>query len=232
MRAPRASPAILFALLAACGGAPDAAPHRSGGAPTVASLAAPTGAAVADLKSGRLAEARATLEASLAKDPDGMGALGDLAVSYAMEERFDAARQLFEEVLAQGSPRDQQSALVNIAELYAIDGYLTAAGAYLASAKAIDPSRPEPSYALALLADARGDGAGAATAMREALDADSSGSARRALAFVYPEEQLHLEALVAEVSGDTAGAEVRWRDLAHGRFSALVQAAQRRLEGP
>jgi Flp pilus assembly protein TadD len=176
--------------------------------------------------------ARARLEADLARDPDGIGALNDLAVSYSMEERFDAARQLLEEVLTRGAPREQQAALVNLGELYALDGYLTAAHAHLASAKAIDPTRPEPSYALALLADARGDRAGAASALREALDSDRLGAARRALAFVYSEERLHLDALVADATGDAATADARWRELARGRFPALAQAAQRHLEEP
>lgn len=231
MRLLRASPAIFLAL-AACGGAVDTMPRRVDGAPTTAALSTPSGPGATSLRSGRLAEARATLEATLASNPDGLGALNDLAVSYAMEERFDAARQLLEEVLARGGPRDQQSALVNLAELYAIDGYVTAAATYLASAKAIDASRAEPSYALALLADARGDRAGTAAAIRDALEADRSGAARRALAFVYPEERTHLEALVAEASGDGAGAEARWRELARGRFPALALAAQRRLEAP
>jgi Flp pilus assembly protein TadD len=159
-----------------------------------------------------------------------LAALNDLAVTYAAEQRFDAARALFEEVLARGGPHDQQAALVNLAELYALDGYLTAAEAHLASARAIDPNRPEPSYALALLADARGDRPGALVAIRRALDGDSAGTGRRALAFLYPEERQHLDALVAEAVGDAPIADARWREVARGRFRTLAQAALRRLE--
>jgi tetratricopeptide (TPR) repeat protein len=188
-----------------------------------------------DLRNGRTSDARVQLERSLAADPDGMAALNDLGVTYAMEERFDAARQLLEEVLARGGPREQQAALVNLGELYAIDGYLEAALAHLESARAVDPTRPEPSYALALLKDLRGDRAGTQAALRLALDLDHGGAARRDLSFVYPEERAHLEALVAEASGDAAGAASRWRDVARGRFPALAAAAQRHLddlEGP
>jgi len=129
-----------------------------------------------------------------------------------------------------GGPREQQAALVNLAELYAVDGYLNAAQAYLGSARAIDPSRPGPAYAAALLADARGDRAGAVAAARMAMRADEGGAARRAFAFAYPEERIHLEALVAEASGDLAVAEARWRELRAGRFPVLAQAAQRHLE--
>ncbi len=231
MRALRLTPAILVAL-AACGGQPEATPRRSDGAPLLGVLAAPTAAATRDLRAGRLPEARAQLEEALTKDPDEIAALNDLAVSYSMEERFDAARHLLEEALARGAPREQQAALVNLGELYALDGYLSAALAHLASAKAIDPARPEPSYGLALLADAQGDRTGSRAALREALEADRGGGARRELTFLYPEERLHLEALIAEASADAATAGARWRELARGRFPVLGQAAQRHLEEP
>ena len=232
MPLPRATPAILLVLLAACGGEVAPQPRRADGTPLLAALAAPSGPASSDLRSGRLAEARSKLEGELASDPDGLGALNDLAVSYSMQERFDAARQLLEEGLTHGGPADQRRSLVNLGELYAIDGYLGAAEAHLTAARAIDPTQPEPSYGLALLADGRGDRAAAASALRDAMGADPSGVARRGLAYLYPEERLHLEALVAEVSGDAAGADARWRELARGRFPVLAQAAQRHLEGP
>lgn len=205
---------------------------RSGGTPLSAVLASPAGAATQDLRGGRLAQARSQLEQALAQDPDRMAALNDLAVTYAVEERFEASRNLLDEVLSHGTPREQQLALVNLGELYALDGYLTAAQAHLASAAAIDPERPEPWYAMALLADGHGDRAGAEAALHQALEADRTGAARGGFAFVYAEERLHLEALVYEASGDAAGALGRWRELARGRFPSLAQAAQRRLEGP
>lgn len=231
MRALRAIAAVGL-VLAACGGQPEPVPRRSDGMPVMAMLAAPSAPAMRDLRSGRLSDAKAQLEDALAKDPDGMAALNDLAVSYAVEERFDAARQLLEEVVARGAPREQQAALVNLGEIYALDGYASAAETYLTSARAVDPARPEPSYALALLADAHGDRAAALAAMRGAAEADRGGLARRDLAFLYPEERLHLDALLAEATGDAAAAGARWRELARGRFPALAQAAQRRLEEP
>jgi len=219
-------------VLAACGGQAEQATLPSDASPLAVMLASPSGPAVSDLRGGRPARARSQLEGSLAADPDGMAALNDLGVSYALEERFDAARQLLEEVLARGAPPVQQAALVNLGELYALDGYLDAALTHLASAREIDPTRAEPSYALALLADARADPAAAEAALRAALVADPSGSARRDLVFLYPEERLHLEALVAEAAADKAGAGVKWRELAHGRFPALAATAQRHLEEP
>jgi tetratricopeptide (TPR) repeat protein len=230
MRLAQALGLISLAVFAGCGGELDAQPRRVDGAPVIAALAAPSTPAAADLRAGRLQAARTTLEGLLSSNPDGISALNDLAVTYSAEERFDAARQLFEEVLARGGPRDQQSALVNLGELYAVDGYLGAAEAHLTSARAIDPSRAEPAYALALLADERGDRVLALARMRDALDADPTGTARRALVSLYAEERVHLEALSAEASGDTATAEARWRELARGRFRVLAQAAQRHLE--
>lgn len=230
MRASRVIPALCLAL-AACGGELDAAPRQAAGTPLLAALVEPSAPATAELRAGRMPEARALLERSLAQDPEARGALNDLAVTYAAQERFDAARQLFEEALARGAPRDQQAALVNLGELYALEGYLSAAQAHLESARAVDPGRAEPQYALALLADARGDAGQAGTALQAALDADRTGALRRELVFVYPEERLHLEALVAEATGDVATAQARWRDLARGQFPALAQAAARHLEG-
>jgi tetratricopeptide (TPR) repeat protein len=232
MRVSRLTPAISLALLAACGGQLESQPRRADAAPGFAALAAPDTAGTRALRAGRLGEARADLERSLAADPDSIAALNDLAVSYYLDERFDAARQLLEEVLARGKPREQQAALVNMGELYALDGYLSAANAHLTSARAIDPARPEPAYALALLSDARGDRAGALATMREALRLDEGGAARRDFAYLYPEERVHLEALVAEAAGDATQAEARWRELRSGRFPALAQAAQRHLEEP
>jgi Flp pilus assembly protein TadD len=227
MRLLQASLALM--LLAACGGEIDASPRRSDGVPLLAVLAAPEGAGTRELRAGRVSEARLLLESALTDDPDRVAALNDLAVSYYLEERVGAARQLYEEVLARGGPREQIAALVNLAELYALDDFTAAATAHIDAARAIDPARPEPSYALAMLADASGDDARAQAALREALQKDEGGAARHELAFAYPEERLHLEALVAEAVGDAAGAEGRWRALAEGRFPALADAARRHL---
>lgn len=203
---------------------------RGDGAPLVATLASPGGAGADCLRAGDLAGARAVFEAALGADPDRLSALNDLAVSYVLDGHGDAARRLLDEVVAQGTPAEQQAALVNLGELYSEEGYVSAARAYLETARSIDPQRPEPIYALALLADARGDLAGARQAVRDALRRDEGGAARAGLAYVYPEERVHLEALVAEATGDPAARE-RWRDLATGRFAALAAAAERHLAG-
>ncbi len=203
---------------------------RGDGAPLVATLASPGGAGADRLRAGDLAGARAVFEAALGADPDRLSALNDLAVSYVLDGHGDAARRLLDEVVAQGTPAEQQAALVNLGELYSEEGYVSAARAYLETARSIDPQRPEPIYALALLADARGDLAGARQAVRDALRRDEGGAARAGLAYVYPEERVHLEALVAEATGDPAARE-RWRDLATGRFAALAAAAERHLAG-
>ena len=232
MRVSRVSFLVPVVALAACGGPVETAPRRADATPLLAVLAAPAAPGARALRSGRLAEARGRLEATLAQDPDRASALNDLAVSYYLDARLDAARQLLEEVIARGGPREQQVALVNLAEVYAQDGYASAALAYLDSARAVDRARPEPAYALALLADARGDRAATAAAMKDALRADDGGAARKDLAFAFPEARVHLDALLAEASGDAAVADARWRELRAGRFPLLVQAAQRHLEEP
>ncbi len=220
----------LALLLAACGGAEQRLVARGDGVPVLATLATRGGTGAERLRAGDLAVARALFEADLAQDPDRLSALNDLAVSYVLDGHGDAARRLLDEVVASGDPLAQQAALVNLGELYAAEGYVSAAQAYLETARSLEPSRPEPLYALALLADGRGDLAAARSTVREALRRDDGGAARAALAYVYPEERVHLEALVAEQAGERTATD-RWRELAGGRFAALAAAAERHLAG-
>jgi len=222
-------PLVALLALAACGGAePSRLAIREDSTPALATLASPATAGAALLFSGDLPGARAAYEADLAGRPDRLGPLNDLAVGYFLEGHVDAARRLLDEVVASGTPRQQQAALLNLGALYAVEGHATAAQAYLEAARALDPARPEPHYALALLADARGDGAAARSALREALRLDD-GTARAGLAFPFREGRRHLDGLLAAQAGDRARAEAAWRDLAAGRFPALAAAAARHL---
>ncbi len=229
-RSHRLGATLLALALAACGGAEPRPPTREA-SPLLAVLASPTGPGPDHLRAGDLAGARALFEGELARDPDALGALNDLAVSYFLEGHADAARRLLDEVVAKGGVAEQQAALLNLGELYAADGYVSAAQAYLETARGLDPSRAEAWYALALLADARGDAERGRSALDEALQRDGAGAARAAFAYVYPEERMHLEALVAEQAGDGALAADRWRALAAGRFAALAATAERHLAG-
>ncbi len=195
----------------------------------LAMLSSPGGSGTAELRSGDLAGARLAFESALGADPDRVAALNDLAVAYYLDGRFDAARQLLDEVVARGGAREQQAALLNLGELYALDGYVSAAQAHFASARGVDPGRPEPFYALSLLSDARGDSPGALALLRYAVRLDEGGRARRNLAFAYSEERLHLEALLAEAAGEREQAAARWREIKVGRFPVLAAAAQRHL---
>jgi tetratricopeptide (TPR) repeat protein len=217
--------------LTACGGAEDAwLPDRADSTPVVGMVSS---AATAErLRAPDLTAARAGFEADLSSDPDRLERLVDLAVSYAVAGHFDAARQLLDAAIAEGDAEVQQAALVNLGELHAIEGYLGAAVAHLETARSIDPARAGPHYALALLADGRGDDAGARASLREALRLDPDGEVRASLVTVLPEEALHLEALVALAAGDRARAEPLLRDLARGRFAPLAAAAERHLAEP
>jgi FimV-like protein len=228
--ATRRSAVLAAILLAGCGGAVDARTTRGDGAPLVATLAAASGPGAERLRAGDLAGARAAYEGALGANPDRLSPLNDLAVSYILDGHGDSARRLLDEVVAAGTPAEQQAALVNLGELYAGEGYVAAARAYLETARSIDPQRAEPIYALALLADARGDLPAARALIREALRRDEGGAARSALAYVYPEERVHLDALAGEAVGDPA-AKDRWKELAAGRFAALAGAAERHLAG-
>jgi tetratricopeptide (TPR) repeat protein len=225
--AKRSTGAVLAAALLACGGPETRLPADA--TPVLATLASAPGAGSSRLRAGDLAGARGSYEEALAADPDRLAALNDLAVSYALEGHLDPARRLLDVVVARGSPREQQAALVNLGEIYALDGYLSIAQACFESAHGVDPTRPEPLYALALLADARGEAEPARALLREALRLDEGAAARATFAYVYPEERLHLDALLAEEAGQDARAEPLWRALAQGRFPALAAAAERRL---
>jgi Flp pilus assembly protein TadD len=218
-----------LALLAACGG--QDASVRAGAVPVAGVLVIASGPGTAELRSGQLVAARAGFESLVRGNPERMDALNDLAVAYHLEGHSEAARQLLDEVVARGTPREQQAALVNLADLYAADGFLTAAQAHLEAARALDETRPEPAWAMALLADARGD-ADAARVAAEAGRLDPDRGARRYLVFSSPEERSHFEALSAEAAGDGAAAAVHWRELRSGRYPALVQLAQRHLVEP
>jgi FimV-like protein len=215
-------------VLAACGGGLEPMPRRAEVVPAPVVLASE---AASSLRSATPAAARARFEATLARDPDELAALNDLAVTYFMEGRSEAARQLLDEVIARGDATTQQAALVNLAAIYAGDGYLTAAIAHCETARDIDSSRAAPHYALALLASARGDRALAVAQAREALRVDDGEAAREALAYLHPEARVHLEAVLAEARGDEVAAAGRWRELRAGAFPALAAEAERRLEG-
>lgn len=227
---PRSAAALAALLLAACGGADPRLPARDA-LPSLATLSTPGGPGADRLRAGDLAAARVTFESALASDPGKLGALNDLAVSYVLEGHADAARRLLDEVVASGDTLEQQAALVNLGELLAADGYVSAAQAYFETARGLDSSRPEPLYALALLDDSRGKLDLARVTLAEAIRRDEGGAARAAFLYVHPEEQVHLEALVAEQSGDVATAQEKWRALAAGRFATLAAAAERHLAG-
>ena len=218
-----------LALVAACGG--QEPPIRAGGAPVAGVLVQGAGPGTAELRAGQLAAARGGFESVVRADPERMDALNDLAVAYHLEGHPEAARQLLDEVVVRGAPREQQAALVNLADLYSNDGYLSAAQAHLETAREIDAGRAEPVYALALLAAARGEAA-AIRWVAEALRLDPEGAARRFLVFASPEARIHFDALFADAAGDRALAQARWRELRAGRVPALAQAAQRHLEEP
>ena len=225
-------PLVALATLAACGGVAESRPSVGGeAAPAAAALLTPTSPGAGLLRGADLVAARAAFEAELGADPDRLSALNDLAVSYLLEGHLDAAGRLLDEVVAKGSPREQQLALLNLGELYAVEGHREAAQAYLRTARELDPTRAEPLYAQALLADARGDVAGARAALREASRLDD-GSARQALVFAFTEERRHLEALVAEQAGQRLAAAEAWRELSSGRIPALAAAASRHLAEP
>ena len=227
---PTRSALALALVLAGCGGVDARQDLHGDGAPLLATLASPAGVGGAKLRAGDLAAARTLLEGALAQDPDQLSALNDLAVSYVLDGHADAARRLLDEVVSSGTPAEQQAALVNLGELYASEGYLDAAQAYLDTARSIDPQQPEPLYALSALADARGDGAGAVALLKDAQKRDEGGAARASLAFVYPEERVHLDALAAEAAAYPSARD-RWRELAAGRFAVLAAAAERHLAG-
>lgn len=217
--------------LAACGGTEPRAAPRDQAAPVLSTLSTEPSPGQDKLRASDLSGARASFEANLSRNPDGLGSLNDLAVSYYLEGHSDAARRLLDEVVAKGDVAAQQAALVNLGELYALDGHESAAEAYLETARGIDPARPGPWYALSLLADVRGDLPAARAALREALRLDEGGAARAGLAYVYAEERAHLEALIAEQAGDPGAAAARWRELSAGRFAALAAVAERHLAG-
>ena len=215
-----------LALVAACGGQDPSV--RTGGVPVVGVLVRSSGPGTSELRAGQLAAARGGFESVVRGNPERMDALNDLAVAYHLEGHSEAARQLLDEVVARGTPREQQAALVNLADLYAGEGFLSAAQAHLEAAREIDAGRAEPAWAQALLADARGD-AEAPRLAAEALRLDADGGARRLLVFASPEERAHFEALVAEAPATARRAAALARAPGRSRARPSARRRQRHL---
>jgi tetratricopeptide (TPR) repeat protein len=191
MRRLIASAGLALGLAACGGGGLEPLPRRADAIAAPAVLATDAAAFTLDDPS----RARARYESALARDPDRLAALNDLAVTWLAEGRPEAARQLLDEVLARGGAREQQAALVNLATIYAQDGYLAAALAHCETARDVDPSRAEPRYVLALLVE-RGDRPRALAEMRDALRLDD-GTARGRLVFLSADARARLDALAA-----------------------------------
>ncbi len=211
--------------LAGCGGA-EAERSPGDGAPLVGHARAPPGRVRSGSSPATWPGARTALEADLSADPDQLSALNDLGVSYLLEGHAEAARRLLDEVVAKGGPREQQAALLNLGELYALEGYLDAAQRLPRDRRA-RWTRPAPSpgtrwRSCPTPAATRG---GARTPCATALRLDEGGAARAGFAFAFPEERVHLEALLAEQAGDRAAAAAR---LARAGPGTLRAAGRRR----
>ena len=190
--------------------------------------------AVLTSRGRRLADpagARARLEATLARNPDELGALNDLAVTYLAEGRADAARQLLDEVVARGGAREQQAALLNLAAIYAQDGYQTAA-----SRARRDGAGDRPLAARAALRAraarerARRPRAGARPGARGAAARRGRRRARGVRAVYAGGAAAPRGARSRRPAGTTRAAAARWRELRAGSFPALAAAADRRLD--
>jgi tetratricopeptide (TPR) repeat protein len=166
-------------------------------------------------RSGRADEAKSQYQQVLEMDPHSAAAYNNLGGLAYLREDFYTARTDTERALSlvAADPHGRAIALANLAELDELGGDLVAAEDKLNQALEAAPEDAPPYYSLAVLYDVTGRADAAASMEKDALELDPHGAVWRATSYVWPELQLHAEALAAESRGDAAAAVQRWNAL-------------------
>ncbi len=148
---------------------------------------------------------------TLDRAPNDAGAHNNLGGLYYHREDFTRGRFETEEALRLATDNLGKSiALSNLAEFDEIDGKLVQAEERLDSALSISPDDAPAYFGLAELYDVTGRPDAAIKMAQTGLDIDRLGVTRRSESFVWPELQLHHDALLAEARFDRAAANEKW----------------------
>jgi len=170
--------------------------------------------AMAAERNGRADEAREALLTCLDLDPASAAAWNNLGSLDYQRADFDLARQRTENALALSTDDLGRSiAEANLGELDALTGRTADAEAHLDRALEFSPEAAHAYFALGALYDVTGRPEASRRMMELGVSLDLLGATRRALSFVWPELQLHHDALVAEARGDQALARRYWTAL-------------------
>lgn len=165
-------------------------------------------------RDGRLDEAKEAYLHALDLEPNHVASLNNLGGIYYHFENFSEARYQTEKALefAQDS-LDQSIAESNLAELDALRGDLRSAEERLDRALELTPDEAHPYFGLAVIYDLTGREDAAIKMAESGLELDYLGRTRRAISFVWPELELHHDAILAEGRGDSDKARELWEEL-------------------
>lgn len=162
----------------------------------------------------RADEAREAYLRCLDLDPTNAGAHNNLGGLYYHREDFYRARVETDDALrlAEGD-LSRSIAEANLGELDALAGHLQDAEAHDDRALELAPEAAHGYFALAVLYDVTGREAASRKMASIGVNLDPTGAGRRAISFVWPELELHHDALMAEARGDDALARRLWTSL-------------------
>jgi tetratricopeptide (TPR) repeat protein len=170
--------------------------------------------ALVDERKGDIRDAMEQYQQVLEVAPNMPAAHNNLGGLYYRQEDFLRARAETEIALAaETNPHGRAIALANLAEFDELQGHLTDAEEKLNQALDMAPNDAPPYYSLAVLYDVMGRTDAARTMMKYALEIDVHGAVWRSTSYVWPELQIHVQALAADAQGDKAGATEAWSQL-------------------
>lgn len=165
-------------------------------------------------REGRHDEAREAYLRVLDLVPNDAAAWNNLGSLDYMREDFYNARWRTEQAL-KFSDDDLGRAIAeaNLGELDLLQGREADAEAHYDRALELSPETPHAYYELAAFYDLVGRHDAALTMADLGASLDPLGASRRSMSFVWPELELHHDAIVAEARGDVAGARKLWTSL-------------------
>ncbi len=164
---------------------------------------------------GRSAEAKEAFLRVIDLDPGNAAAHNNLGTVLYVEHDFLRAGYATEDALSLAQDDEGRSiAEANLGELAALSGRMDAAEAHNDRALELAPETAHPYFALADLYDVTGRPEASRRMAALGVALDPLGASRRLMAFAWPEQELHHDALIAEARGDMKAARRLWTQLA------------------
>jgi Tfp pilus assembly protein PilF len=165
-------------------------------------------------RAGRPDEAAQEYQRVLDLDPQAAAAYNNLGGLAYLKEDFYTARVQTERALNYFHDAHSKSiSLANLAELDELDNHLDTAEERLNQALDAAPEDAPAYYSLAALYDVTSRMPAALMMEKNALGIDVHGAVWRSTSFVWPELELHAQALAEEAAGQTQAATEHWTAL-------------------